>query len=181
LLPFIVALMGIALSACGAGGGLPLGKSPFRNEELGYTIRYPEGWQYDGSFEQIIFFESADVLAEGLATAPIVLITGGPVDDMSYLGGATPENSEEIVDAFVKDVPSEFELGKVRDTRMGKEQGACVELSGEEEGRSVAGRVCGLHRGVQGLLMVAYSPVDDWAEFDPTFDAMLRSMTFFEP
>jgi hypothetical protein len=180
-LTLFLALLGLVLGACGSGEGGPLESTPFRSEELGYTIRYPEGWQYNGAYGEVVFYESEDVLGEGFGSAPIVLIMGGLVEEMPFGSGPVPENARDIVDAFIEDVPSDFDVGKVQDTPVGEENGACVDLSGEEEGKNVTGRVCAAISGVRGFVIVAYSPTEAWGGFKSTFDAMLGSMTFFEP
>ncbi len=207
----VLILLGLALAACGPTPqptavptpipptktpaptatptplpGLALGTEPFRSAAGGYSVRYPEGWQLLDFMGMVIFFPTEEAMEAEIPTEMLVMIEGGPLADLSLIEAdlSAATDSRQMLDLALQTMggnDSTFQAGEVHDVRVGKEQAAYADISGEESGVAVAGRLLCIHLGENGVNIVTAGPADRWIEFVPTFEAMVASMTFFPP
>jgi hypothetical protein len=172
-------VLGIILGACGASGKrLRLAKQPYRNAQAGFSIRYPEGWDYQEYTTDVLFSQSGEMHFGTAPTLALVVFVG--TIPQSHADGA------ETAVAFLEDTYGltdeiGIEFGPIQEGRVGTEDGASVEVRAESDDGPIAGRLDCVHRGTFFVLIQAGGPVDDWQSFLPTYEAMLQSMTFFEP
>lgn len=207
----ILLLLGAALAACGPAPqptavptpvpptktpaptatptplpGLPLGSEPFRSAAGGYTVRYPDGWQLLDLMGMVIFFPTEEVLESETPNEVLVMAEGGPLANLELVEVdlSSAADSREMLTLSLQAMgqgDSTFQAGEVHEGRAGTEKAAYADISGEEAGVPVAGRLVCVHLGENGVRLVAAGPADRWKEFVPTFEAMMDSMTFFPP
>ena len=101
------------------------------------------------------------------------------------MGSAAEENStvEELYNAFVEEIEDDINLSEPREITVGGVSGLEAGVSGVIEGNQVAGRIVFVAVSpTQQLVMFGAATSDRWeGELAPAFDAVLASLTFFEP
>jgi hypothetical protein len=180
----VLALLGVILGACGSGGGLPLADAPFRSEAGGFSMRYPEGWEYLDEYGQVVIAPSQEIMEEfnyGVPSEPAVLIMAGTLESLVWDTEVQLQDSQDLLDYFTADVPRSIEISKARNASVGGEDGLFVDLSGEWEASELSGRIVVVHLGQRGAIIMVLCEPEDWKPFIPTFQSMLSSATFFEP
>jgi sugar lactone lactonase YvrE len=173
-----------ARPALPAGEGLDA--EPYRSAEGGYTISYPEGWQNFGFGGMVLFFRSEQVMESDVPTDTVVMVEGGQLAALTLaeadLSGTM--SSREMLELTVEDFfagDTTFQVGEIYDVDVNGTLAAAVDFSGEEADIFLGGRIVCIHLGENGINVFAYGVRDAWADFTPTFDAMVASMTFFAP
>jgi hypothetical protein len=171
----LLVLLVIVLGGCGAKREeLPL---TFRNAELGFTIRHPEGWvcEYgvDHGFEVVYCWNDPGPAGPGFVLAILSAELAEPYDgDRQEAIRAIAENNISPVD----------ECGKVQDTRVGNQPAAFVDCQWEgNHWRFVDAHLGDRLFSFRADVYDGTGEQDLWNDFIPTLEAMLASMTFFEP
>lgn len=195
----LLLLAGAAL-ACGqspspTAAGLPLVAEPYRAEEQGYTIRYPEGWvcAYDDQWAPALgcFIPLPGVnrpRLDNLEDYRFVVIMAYSVDELSPAGVAASANAREVLLQLIglanTDVwGSAPQFSEVQDTKAGSEPAAYVDVNTSHGyyGVPQSARIVITRWGDRVIMVNGYSAPAVWEDFLPTFSAMVASMTFFEP
>ena len=95
---FILVLLGWILSTCNTSGRPPvdgqlLVSDPFVEGKKGFTIRYPQGWEYrwEDHGDVVRFFEENKVNQKHILPGPTVIIVVGPIEAF--------DETEETADA----------------------------------------------------------------------------------
>jgi hypothetical protein len=169
---------------------LPLQEPPFRSQALGYSILAPQDWKrvsllaigadfyHDPGepFEQVM-------AGQAVATVPLVVIAGGGLETMfdGLLGQA--RDAQEMLDKVLEGVTGNqaFSQGEMQDLTVAGQIGRAVDVAWSEDGVAVAGRFAALHMGDRGFVIQVVGTVEGWESFASTFEAMLDSMSVFEP
>ena len=107
----------------------------------------------------------------------------GPI--IMLMGSANEESAttEELYDEFVGEFAADTEISEPREITIGGVPGLVSEVSGDSEGTKVTGRlVIVAVTPTQRFIMVGGAPSERWdGELAPLFDAVLASVSFFEP
>ncbi len=166
---------------------LALGGEAFRSEAGGYELRYPQGWQYVDFLEMAVLFESEEALAADVPSSPIVLIQAGPLAEVAEGVLVEAQDAQEMAEALVRDIAEsggQIETSNVHTLKVGGEDAVSVDISGtglDDAGTLVAGRIVTVRRGDWALVVLALSVAEAWGPFVPTFEAMMDSVSLFEP
>jgi hypothetical protein len=102
------------------------------------------------------------------------------------LMGSTEEESatlQDLYDGFVGDIDSDIDVSEPREITVGGVPGLEADISGDSEGEEVVGRIVIVAvNSTQQFIMFGAAPSDRWDdELAPQFDAVVASVTFFEP
>jgi len=101
------------------------------------------------------------------------------------MGSANEESAttQELYDEFVGDVAADIEISEPREITVGGVPGLVSDVSGDSEGTKVTGRlVIVAVTPTQSFIMASVAPSDRWdTELTPLFEAVLASVSFFEP
>lgn len=191
VLAVALVLLATVLAACGEEyKGLPLAEEPYRNEDYGFTIRYPEGWECH--FHRSDFYGDMVWCIRWDKVLWVAILTS-PTENWEFEGRSRAQHNREILEQALLYIfryePEEPEFGTVRTTKVGRHDAAYVDIPVNDPvpGDPIVFRVVCAEVGDQVVAIIgeAYLPDEAWEEiipsFIPTFEAMLESMTFFEP
>ena len=108
---------------------------------------------------------------------PAVMLMG------SAYGVEESATIEEIYDEFVGDLEGDMEISEPREITVSGLPGLVSDVSGDSEGTKVVGRIVIVAvTPTQRFIMLGAAPSDRWdGELAPLFDAVLVSISFFEP
>jgi hypothetical protein len=163
---------------------LELEAEAFRSDMGGYALRYPTGWQILGFAGMTVVYVSEEALEADLPTEPVILIEGAPLADLSEGEMADAQSAEEMIEAIVTlqaEEGDEWEMSEVQEITVSGGTGAFADITWVEEGVSVSGRFLTFHMGDQGVLVIGAGITEKWEPFLPTFEAMMASLSLFEP
>jgi hypothetical protein len=107
---------------------------------------------------------------------PAVMLIGSAEEEE----GAT---SEDLYDEFVSDLDSDVEVSEPREITVGGVSGLMADVSSTSDGEEMVGRAVFVAVSpTQQFIMFGAAPRDRWDdELAPQFDAVVASVTFFEP
>jgi sugar lactone lactonase YvrE len=128
-----------------------------------------------------MFYESEEAVSSGIPETPLLVVAAGPLDNLFdfSLSGAT--SSEEMMEQALEDF-TEGEISDLRNIDVGGEDAVIATVAGEEEGVEVAGSIITVYRGDNfGTILLGISTAEAWEPFQPTFEAIVESVVFFEP
>ena len=162
----------------------------YQNVMAGFSIFFPQGWQstfHDDLMGDAFYggAEPIDEVLEGssLPEEPIILIVGGPIDDMWDGDSEGAQSADEMLDfviAWIGDSDN-FVEDERETTLLGGEQARLVDLTWTEDATDYAGRYAAIHLGNRGFLIMSLGQAENWTSFLPTLDAMLESFAILEP
>ncbi len=191
----VTLVVGWLLSACNASVSPPLNdqllvSEPFSEQKKGYTIRYPQGWMYrwvdDG--DAVHFFEEDKANQQNILPGPTVTIAVGPIE--AFGEADKTADAQTMLKALLEG--QSFKLNskagrregwveKIESLTVGGKDAAVATLRGTEDGTNFAARFVFVHTGDRGAIIFGVAQSEAWEIFNPTFEAMLDSMTFIEP
>ncbi|MBN1485530.1 MAG: hypothetical protein JXA37_12505 [Chloroflexia bacterium] len=166
-----------------APAAVGLGQEPYRSEEAGFSIAYPEGWIAFG-FGPIAFIaESEAAMDADVPESPMVVVTVDNLENVYDMDLSEASNSDEMVEFIIEDLESQegLDIGRVENLVVGGEKAAAVEVSGIEDEVEVSGSFVAVHLGDRGAIIIGIGTTESWNEFRGTFEAMMESVTFFAP
>jgi hypothetical protein len=161
---------------------LEMGDAEVRNEIGGYALRYPEGWQIADLGGETFVFENED--AFDTLSVPIIWVKGGSLETLTDGDMAGAQNAQEMIRVLAdrnRRQGENVEFGQVQAGNVAGERSASVNFSRSDEGLLLAGRLVAIHLDERGILIMGTGTVETWEPFIPTFEAVLASMTLFEP
>jgi hypothetical protein len=135
------------------------------------------------AFRTIQGYEVAEELGMVGVSAPDGDPDIGPAVLMFSLFDEEVVGLEPLVDALAADTP-DFDVSEQREVIVADVEGVAVDMSGtDEEGRAVAGRIVVVFpETTRQFTMIGIAPPERWdGELEPLFEAMLASVSFFEP
>lgn len=146
-----------------------------RVEGGGFAFRPPPGYMVDIS-EAEAFMMAPDADMSG----PLFMLTGGPLDELDMEGVA---GVDDLFDLLASEFAQEVDIGEPREITVGGSPGRAAQISGAPEGEELTGRlVAAMPSDEQGFMILGAAPVGRWEEeIAPLFEAILASVTFFEP
>ncbi len=108
-------------------------------------------------------------------TGPAIMLIGAVVEEST--------TSEQLYDEFVGDLEADVEVSKPREVTVGGVPGLAVDVSGTEGDQDFAARlVLVAVTPTQSFTMIGMAPPERWDdELAPLFDAVMASISFFEP
>ncbi|MCP4426976.1 MAG: hypothetical protein GY803_21000 [Chloroflexi bacterium] len=150
---------------------IPLGDE-YRSEEGGYA------------FHTIPDYEIEEFYGFVTMMGPDADPNLGPA--IGFVGGLNEEEStleqlfEQFQQEFVGD--EDVQLGDAEETTIGDLPAMTADLGGNFEGETLNGRIIvALVTPTQPFTMFGAAPTESWGEFAPMFDAVLASVSFFNP
>ncbi|HOM67175.1 MAG: hypothetical protein BWX85_00128 [Chloroflexi bacterium ADurb.Bin120] len=167
----IITMLLIATLACSLGGK----KSPklgetYRSEAGGYSLQQVPGYDFE-EFWGMTMMSPTDADER---FGPMIMAYGLPNDDNLSLQGLMDEMTQQ-------DDEVSAEYSKPKKTKVGGVEGLLVEFKGIEDGQKLKGKLfVALPYPEQTFYMTVLSPEDRWKEIEPIYDAVLKSVSFFE-
>lgn len=146
----------------------------YRSEEGGFSFATIPGYEVEGFFGMVSMAPSdADP-----DLGPMFLLIGGPNEEDA--------TSEQLLDNFVSDSSAdpdaEITVSENISIPVGGVDGLMAELTGTVDGQDVVGRiVVVVPTPTQQFNLFGFAPAEQWGDLEPHFDAVLASITFFEP
>lgn len=191
----ILVLSGCLLYNCNTGAFPPVDDhllvgEPFIEQKKGYTIRYPQGWMYrwEDHGDAARFFKGGQADQINPLPGPTVIIVVGPIEAFEEARNTT--DPQVILKSFLdgqslnlnsKAGKREGSVEKIVPVTVGGKDAAIATLKGSENGINFTAQFVFVHTGDRGAFIFAVGQNEEWEIFNPTFDAMLATMTFIEP
>jgi len=161
---------------------IPMAAEPARNEVAGVSIEYPDGWETMDMLGMLLLTPSMENLenAEEAVAVMVMGITGAEFEDAGITSLADVEND---LDSVVGKTTQGMEIINTETIEMGGQEALALNIAGVEEssGMEMNGRMVVTVLEDRAVLVVGMGAVPAWEEIAPSFDAMLASVTFFEP
>jgi hypothetical protein len=160
-------------------GGGELAAEPFVNGAKGYTIGYPDGWQFMDMDAMVIFVSDLAVMNTGAPTAVIVMADAVETFLEGALVGITGNQLEAVLTLAAGQMGEDIELGEAESFTVNGLPAAGAELTGiADDGTDMAGYLALVLGDTHAAMVMAMSPADQWEILQPTFFAMLDTLTF---
>ena len=142
-----------------------------RSEAGGFAFQPIPGY----TVEEMFGFARMEAPDADPDTGPAIMLIGAVVEESS--------TSEQLYDEFVGDLETDVEVSKPREVTVGSVPGLAVDVSGTEGGQDFAARIVLVAVSpTQSFTMIGMASPDRWDdELAPLFDAVLASISFFEP
>jgi hypothetical protein len=161
---------------------VPMAAEPARNEVAGVAIAYPDGWETMDMLGMLLLTPSmANMQSEEDAAAVMVMgIVGADFEEAGITSLADIEND---LDSVIGQTTQGMEVISSETVQMGGQEALVLDVAGVEEssGMEMNGRVAVTVLEDRAVLVVGMGAVSAWEEIAPSFEAMLNSVTFFEP
>ncbi|HOE69555.1 MAG TPA: hypothetical protein PLE10_02550 [Brevefilum sp.] len=167
----IITMLLIATLACSLGGkkGPQLGET-YRSEAGGYSLQQVPDYDFE-EFWGMTMMSPADADEK---FGPMIMVYGLPNDDNLSVQGLMDEMTGQ-------DDEFSAEYSKPKKTKIGGVEGLLVDFKGIEDGQKLKGKLfVALPYPEQTFYMTVLSPEDRWKEVEPIYDAVLKSVSFFE-
>lgn len=153
--------------------GVTLGEE-YRSEEGGYAFATLPDYEVE-EFFGMTSMEAPDAHPE---YGPSFFIVGGLNEEEITI--------DQIVDDFTDEITggpdAQLELSEQETVSVSGVEGVLIDVAGEVDDQPVAGRIfIALPTPMQQFTIFGFSPGDEWDDFEPYYDAVLESITFFEP
>lgn len=160
-------------------GGEELASEPFVSATNGYSIGYPEGWQFMDMGAMVIFVSDLAIMDSDAPTAVIVMADAVE----TFLDGSLVEISgdqlETVLTLAAGQMGEDFELGEVEGFTVNGLPAAGAELAGfADDGTEMAGYLALTKSDTHAAMVMAVAPADEWTALQPTFLAMLDTLMF---
>jgi hypothetical protein len=143
----------------------------YRSDAGGYAFQPISGYEFEE------FFGLAALVAPDANPdlGPMLMLIGGTNEQES--------SDNEIFNNFIKDAEREdVEILEQKEIRVDGKSGLLADFVGEIGGEPIVGRIVVVAvTPTQQFTMFASAPKNRWDAFEPSFDAVLSSIYFFEP
>jgi hypothetical protein len=181
----LVSVLALIVAACGATPALELEDEPFRDQANGYSIRYPQGWQYV-YLERVgghVFYDSGepieDIMAlRAVAEVPVVIVIAGPLDAIPHVPPEGVRDSETMLNAFLAWLgdAQDGKMGRVRTISMAGQDASAADIRWTAGETKTAGRAVAVYLGDRGFFIEGAGRAENWNAFESTFEAILESI-----
>ena len=146
----------------------------YRSAEGGFAFQTPSDFTPQ-EFFGIVMMEGPDA-TEG--QGPLILMMGGSNEE--------EKTSDQLYDDLMTEMELEndetVEILSEKEVTVDGHPGTQMDIAGQENGQDLRGRVViVLVNPTQQFTMFGTAPADRWDEIEPTFEAVLASVYFFEP
>ncbi|MCP4540936.1 MAG: DUF1795 domain-containing protein [Chloroflexi bacterium] len=147
------------------------GGDELRSDMGGFACQSIPGYVVEEAFG----FASMDAPDADPDLGPSVVLIGGGDEESSTVEG--------LYDEFLAELEESIEVSEPKEIMVGGVPGLVAEISGDSEGVEMAGRIVFVAVSpTQRFLMFGAAALDRWEdELDHEFDAVVDSLTFFEP
>jgi hypothetical protein len=143
-----------------------------RSEVGGYACQTIPGYTVEEAFG----FASMEAPDADPELGPAVLLIGGAVEDE---GGKT---AQDLYDDFVSDLEGGIEVSEPGEITVGGATGLVADVEGAVEGQRMSGRLVFVAVSPSHhFTALSVAPADLWDDLAPLFEAVVASITFFEP
>ncbi len=161
---------------------LELSAEALRSEAGGFALNYPDGWEYFDIEGSVLIYKSEKVRKEGAPSVPLVSVGSAALEGWSEMTNVQDSREMlEVAAASLAEGDEPFEIGEIEEIVIAGEAAAFVDISGEQGGEPVAGRFLAIYMGNWDVLVVSAGAAESWEAFVPTFDAMMATLSLFEP
>ncbi len=163
--------------------GMPLAADKVRSEMGGVAIAYPEDWEAMELFGMIVIAPSEDAFEGGMMDSTAVMLMGASSEDLAEEDIESLDDIEDDLDKLVGQAAEGMEIVSSERIKLANEEAVSVAFTGidEQTEQEVAGRALLSLFEDRAVVIMGAGPAADWADFEPTFDAMLETIEFFEP
>ena len=165
----VILMLLIATLACSLGGkkDVPLGET-YRSEKGGFALQKVPDYEFEDVWGMVIMMPSDAQQDVG----PFIMAYGGLIEENKSTQDILSDMQGQAEDA-------QFESPK--GAKVDGMDGLLVEFSGEEAGQMLKGKMFVVApRFQQEFYITAVAPEARWEELEPVFDAVLKSVTFFD-
>jgi len=129
--------------------------------------------------EEAFGFASMEAPDADSEIGPAILLIGGVLEEGEEEGAT----AGELYDGFMSDLEAGIEVSEPREIVVDGVPGLVADINGASAGQEMAGRIVFVAVSpTQHFTMFGAAPADRWDdELAPLFDAVVASVTFFEP
>lgn len=142
-----------------------------RSDMGGFAFQTIPGY----TIEEAFGFASMEAPDADSETGPAVLLIGTVNEESA--------TTEQLYDDFMSDIEVGMQVSKPWEITVGGVPGLAVDISGTAEGKGLAARAVFVAvTPTQTFIAFGVAPSEHWDdELEPLFDAVLASISFFEP
>ncbi len=140
----------------------------FRIEEGGFSLRSVPNYHFD-EFSGMVIMTAEDADPD---IGPFIMLHGGWIE--------INKSAQDLLDEIQADA-GELQFARASKSNVDGIEGLLTEFSGEYEGKTVKGKLFVVPPlPQQEFYAIAMAPESHWKELEPLFDAVLKSVQFFE-
>ncbi|MGI6741717.1 MAG: hypothetical protein ACOX7C_09665 [Brevefilum sp.] len=140
----------------------------YKSEVGGFSLQKVTEYEFNEIFGMVIMKPSDGMEDLG----PFIMAYGALDDDVL--------NAQSIWDEMEEDA-GDLKYSKPKKTKIDGVEGLLIEFSGNEEGQDFQGKVfVAAPYPQQSFQITALAPKDRWKELSPIYDAVLKSVRFYE-
>jgi hypothetical protein len=152
----------------------------------GFDLLYPADWVAgDIQGQTVLLAESQDVLTASESGYPPGAAMGIIFGQAAQFVGEMEEapTSESLLETMTESFVSggSGEAGEVEPRQFASEVGAGVPFSLTGDGEAIRGYIATYVNGVQGVVIMAIAPEDQWDEAWPVFEDIMSTIIFYPP
>ena len=163
---FMLILAALSCSLGGRGAS-PLGET-YQSDQGGFILQKVTEYEFEETFGMVL------MKAPGADpdVGPFIMVYGGLVEE--------DLNSQDILDEMQTQA-GDMKFNSTKKTKVDGIEGLLVEFSGIEEDQVVKGKLFVVApRPLQEFYIVAIAPEERWKELEPTFNLVLKSVSFID-
>ncbi len=161
-------LIEIVTSLLGGKQSVKLGET-FRSEVGGFSLQKVVDYEFNEIFGMVIMMP-ADASDD---VGPFIMAYGELTDKNV--------NAQGVWDDMQGETDDDISFSKPKKVKVDGVEGLLIEFSGEEDGTPLRGKVfVAAPFPNQSFQLTALAPKARWKELEPIFDAVLKSVHFFE-
>ncbi len=164
----------------------PVGGNVLENPAGGFDLIYPSDWvASDIGNQTVLLAESQAVLNAAESDYPpgaaVGIIYGQTAQILE--GMDVEPTSENLLDTMMGSFVSDEggEAGQVETRQFASESGVGVPFTITDNDPALRGYIATYVNGMQGVVIVAIVPEDQWDAAWPAFDSIMSSMVFYPP
>ena len=163
---FMLILAALSCSLGGRGAS-PLGET-YQSDQGGFILQKVTEYEFEETFGMVL------MKAPGADpdVGPFIMVYGGLMEE--------DLNSQDILDEMQTQA-GDMKFNSTKKTKVDGIEGLLVEFSGIEEDQVVKGKLFVVApRPLQEFYIVAIAPEERWKELEPTFNLVLKSVSFID-
>jgi len=148
---------------------------------VGFTVRYPSDWVHiELGEDQVMFLRSQEDMERVITEAPVISLVNGPLDE---LGESLDLGEITSVEQALQGGLAHFEAegGEMATFEVMGYPAGLVEMSGTFDGVPFRGGLAFVFVEDWGFAFTGMAPPDQWDQVAPTFEGMVRSLSFPGP
>ena len=176
--PIILVILALVLSSLACSIGKKSDEAPMKSSDvLGEAYRSEEGGFV---IQKALNYNFEDTIGIVNMTAPDGTPDSGP-GIMAFGGIMDREYTNEELLETMRTQSGGLEVGKSKGKKVSGVDGLLAEISGDNNGTAVKGRVfVAMVSPMQEFVLMGLAPEERWKELEPIYEEVLASVSFFE-